>query len=92
MYVRISSIKKFIKGKNMALQVGGSRIPYLRKKSKVTQLQLAKYLGVSQGFISQVENNQAQLTYEMAMNAAVFLDCQMEDLAIWIEVKTRDRR
>lgn len=67
----------------MALRVRRSRLPYLLRKAKKTQSQLAEYLGVTQGFVSQVANNQAQLTYEMAANAAEFLKCGVLELVEW---------
>lgn len=69
----------------MALQIGRSRVPYLLKANKKTQLQLAEYLDVTQSFISKVCRGEKQFNLEMAGNAARFLNCQIEDLVEWIE-------
>lgn len=65
----------------MALRVRRSRINELLRARHKTQSDLAEYLCVTQGFVSQLATCRASLTYEMAANIAAYFKIAMEDLA-----------
>ena len=67
----------------MALNLGRSRLPYWRKLRGLTQLDVAEFLGVTQPFISGVENGKEVLSYEMAANVAELLKIDMKELHDW---------
>lgn len=67
----------------MALRVRRSLINPLLKSRHKNQTDLAEYLGVTQGFVSQLARGRASLTYEMAANIAAYFKVSMEELAEW---------
>jgi transcriptional regulator with XRE-family HTH domain len=67
----------------MALRMR-SRLPEWFKRTRKKQVDLARYLKVSEPYISQVCNNQEKLSVENMKLTADFFGCQMEDLAEWI--------
>jgi transcriptional regulator with XRE-family HTH domain len=52
----------------------GERIRYMRKDRRLTQLDLAKKLKISQGAMSQLEKGQINLTVPMLIQISYFLD------------------
>lgn len=66
----------------MALRPGRCLLTYYRKRAKMSQQTLARRLGVTQSMISQIENNERIMSYELAMNVADALNCNMDDLYV----------
>lgn len=64
--------------------MGKSRIPELLVKYGKTQADLAAYLGVTEGFISQVCRGRSHLSVVNMKKAALFFNCTMDDLVEWI--------
>lgn len=64
----------------MALRVGRSRLPELLEAKRMSQVDLARRLNVSEAFISQVISGKRYFSYDTALNAAWILKCKMEDL------------
>lgn len=76
----------------LSLELGESRIPELLLRRKKTQASLARRLGVSPQFISQVIKKERTLSLTQAINAAHFLECRVEDLYHIHVVKNPDIR
>lgn len=51
----------------------------------MSQADLARYLDVTESFISRVIKRKSRFSYEMARNAANILRCRMEELYEWID-------
>lgn len=69
----------------MAPRVGRSRLPYLLDKRRMSQADLARYLDVTESFVSHVIKGKSKFSYEMAFYAAKILRCRMEELYEWID-------
>lgn len=69
----------------MALRVRRSLIKPLLRQHRKKQADLAKYLGVTQGYVSQLANGQSDLTYEMGANVAAFFGVPMDKIVEWYE-------
>lgn len=67
----------------MALQAGRSRLSEHLASKRISQAEFARRLNISEGFVSQVINGKRTFSYEMAMNAAMILGCDMEALHEW---------
>lgn len=67
--------------------IGRSLLPQRLKEAGKTQLDLAKYLGVSQPIISEYANTKRIMSLETATNVSRFLGCGTYDLYTW-ETKT----
>lgn len=70
----------------MALHLGRSRLRYWRNLRGLTQADLANYLGVSQPYISGLENGKEIPSYELAANLAELLEIDMKELYEWKSV------
>lgn len=57
-----------------------NRLRELRKRAKITQLELAKLSGVSQPAISQLENDERPLTVDWMRTFARIFGCAVADL------------
>lgn len=60
-------------------------MPYLLDSRKISQADLARFLDVTESFISKVISGKSKFSYEMARNAANVLRCRMEELYEWID-------
>jgi len=69
----------------MAPRIGRSRLPELLASRKLSQAELARRLGLSTSFISQIVTGKAFFSYETAKAAARILGCSMEELHEWPE-------
>ncbi|NLA26061.1 MAG: helix-turn-helix transcriptional regulator [Firmicutes bacterium] len=58
----------------------GKRFCGLRKKSGLTQVQVAEYLGVDQSYISKCEKGERQFSVDVLEKAAPLLGCSVEYL------------
>ncbi|AZV56771.1 helix-turn-helix transcriptional regulator [Clostridium sp. AWRP] len=50
-----------------------NRIAYYRKKSKISQDQLAKSINISRQYLSKIENNKANPAYNIVLKISKFL-------------------
>lgn len=64
---------------------GRSRLPYLLARKNMKQTDLARELGVTDGFISQVISGKRFFSYPGAAHVAKLLGCTMEELHDWEE-------
>jgi plasmid maintenance system antidote protein VapI len=67
----------------MALRIGRSRIPEWLDRANKKQVDLARHLGVTESFVSQVIKGTAKFSVEMMKMTADFLGCYMDDLCVW---------
>ncbi len=67
----------------MALRFGRSRLPELLAQTNRTQADLAKHLGVTESYISQVIKGKSKLSVLKMKMAADYLNCNMDDLFEW---------
>lgn len=65
-------------------KIGKSHLPELLAKAGKTQAQLADYLNVTEGYISQVISNKSKLSVIKRKMTAEFLGCSSDDLNEWI--------
>lgn len=64
----------------MAPRIGRSRLPELLAAKGWPQAELARRLGVTEAYISQVANNKRYFSYPLSIYAAALLDCLVEEL------------
>lgn len=71
----------------MQLPVRRSRIPELlrRKGEKKKQVDLAKHLDVTPGYVTQIIKLQTIPSVAMLHKIAQYLDCSIDDLYDWID-------
>jgi len=62
---------------------GRSRLPYLLAKNKMKAVDLARDVGISQGFLSEVMAGKKFFSYPLAAKVAHRLGCTMEELTEW---------
>ncbi|PAF31840.1 hypothetical protein CHI14_09305 [Paenibacillus sp. 7516] len=62
---------------------GRSRLPYLLAKNKIKAVDLARDVGISQAFLSEVTSGKKYFSYPLAAKVAHRLGCTMEDLHEW---------
>ncbi|WP_213524594.1 helix-turn-helix transcriptional regulator [Paenibacillus sp. J31TS4] len=67
-------------------------MPEWFSRTNKKQVDLARHLGVSESFISQVINGKAKMSVEKMKMSADFLGCHMEDLVEWIYESPSDKR
>ncbi|MCM3208478.1 helix-turn-helix transcriptional regulator [Paenibacillus illinoisensis] len=60
-------------------------MPELLRRNKLSQSSLAKRLGTSEAFVSQIISGKKHFSYLMALKASLILNCQMEDLYEWVD-------
>lgn len=58
----------------------GSRLKAFRKSKKLTQVDIANYIGVTKGFVSHIENNRNDPTIKQLKILADILDCDLHEL------------
>jgi transcriptional regulator with XRE-family HTH domain len=68
----------------MALRIGRSYLPELLAKAGKTQGQLADYLKVTDGFVSQVISGKSKFSVIKRKLTADFLGCTSDDLNEWV--------
>jgi len=71
---------------------GRSRLHEHFARTKSKQVDLAVFLGMSESFVSQVANNQANFSLIQFKNTAIFFNCGMEDLIFWDESQLKKRK
>lgn len=64
-------------------RIGRSRLPEWFERTGTKQVDLARHLGVSESYISQVIKLKAKLSVEKMKKTADFFDCAMDDLVVW---------
>jgi transcriptional regulator with XRE-family HTH domain len=69
----------------LQLPVRRSRIPELLRRKKLKQVDLAKHLGVTEGYVSQLINLLTVPNVDTLRKIAQYLDCVMDDLYEWID-------
>ncbi|WP_369993878.1 helix-turn-helix domain-containing protein [Paenibacillus sp. RC84] len=75
----------------MALRIGRSRLPELLDSKGMTQAQLAQRLNLSDSFISKVVHGEKRLSLVKTREAAMFLNCYMDDLYEWTDTEECQR-
>ncbi|MEY9096928.1 helix-turn-helix domain-containing protein [Paenibacillus sp. RC84] len=75
----------------MALRIGRSRLPELLNSKGMTQAQLAQRLNLSDSFISKVVRGEKRLSLVKTREAAIILNCYMDDLYEWIDTEEGKR-
>lgn len=68
-----------------------NRIALARMKAKVTQVSLAKYLSVSQAYISKIENDEYKITEELfeKINTAIKKICSNKSSEVGIKLMAK---
>lgn len=75
------------------LQRIGSNIRFLRNACHISQLDLAKQIGISQTHMSNLEHSRVQVSLKLLLRIANILGCQLESLldiqaaVEWVETK-----
>ncbi|WP_442951558.1 helix-turn-helix transcriptional regulator [Paenibacillus sp. GYB004] len=69
------------------VRMGRSKVPELLIKRGKTQVELAEFLGVSEGFVSQVCRGKSNLSPLTMKKAAYYLGVRMDDLNDWFLIK-----
>ncbi|WP_217557619.1 helix-turn-helix transcriptional regulator [Paenibacillus sp. GbtcB18] len=69
----------------MALRIERSRLPELLAQAGMTQTQLARRLDVSDAFIHKVVKGDRHLSLTKSKEAAIILDCSIDDLYEWVD-------
>lgn len=64
----------------------GHRIKQVRKSRRLTQEHLAEALGVSVGYISQIERGVTKISLDTLAAVATRLDCELSELATGVSV------
>jgi len=75
----------------LALRIGRCRLPELLSQTNRTQADLAKHLGVTESFISQVIKGKVKLSVIKMKITADYLNCYMDDLYEWETVHENKR-
>ncbi|GKS15078.1 hypothetical protein YDYSY3_60780 [Paenibacillus chitinolyticus] len=75
----------------MALRIGRSRLPILLDSKGMTQAQLAQRLNLSDSFVSKVVRGEKRLSLIKSREAAIILNCYMDDLYEWIDTEEGKR-
>ncbi|WP_430173873.1 helix-turn-helix domain-containing protein [Paenibacillus lautus] len=75
---------KVWEGDKLTPRIGKSRLPEWFTRTNKKQVDLAKYLKVSEAFISQVIKGDAQLSVIKMKMTADFFGCHMDDLVYWV--------
>lgn len=65
----------------------GENLRRIREERGIEQARLAEAAGVSQAFISQVESNRRTLPLAVAVDAAQFMNCTVDEL---VGIKSSD--
>lgn len=73
-----------------ALRIGRSRLPELL--GDMPQRELARRIGVSDAYISQIISGTSRFSLIKAKEAADVLGCTVDDLYTWELVSTNDKR
>ncbi|KZS48135.1 hypothetical protein AWU65_20480 [Paenibacillus glucanolyticus] len=68
----------------MTPRIGKSRLPEWFARTSTKQVDLARYLSVSESYISQVIKGDAQLSVIKMKMTADFFECHMDELVHWI--------
>lgn len=64
----------------------GENLRLLRTKKNITQAEIAERLGITQVFISRVENNTKKLSVEQVFELSKILDCSTDAIIIGKEI------
>lgn len=67
----------------MAYVVGECRLRLLLKQHNMSQTELASRLGITRQQINKYVKGAAVMSYQVAYNVSVILDCSMSDLYEW---------
>ncbi|PYI57000.1 helix-turn-helix transcriptional regulator [Paenibacillus flagellatus] len=67
----------------VVIRMGKSRVPELLAKKGKTQVDLAEFLEVTEGFVSQVCSGKSKLSPLNMKKTAYFLGVRMDDLNEW---------
>lgn len=68
----------------MALQIGRCLLRLRRKERGITQADLSARTGISENMIGHYENNRRTMSLLNAKKIADALNCQIEDLYVWV--------
>lgn len=60
----------------------GENLKHLRTEKSITQAELAEILGITQAFVSRVENNTKSLTVGQVCEIAKALDCSTDEIIL----------
>ena len=64
----------------MFLKRIGQNVRTLRKKAKLSQIDLAAAVGIDRSYLSEIENGHRNFTIMLLQNLATVLNVQIEDL------------
>ncbi len=64
----------------------GENLRLLRTEKNITQAEIAERLGITQVFISRVENNTKKLSVEQVFELSKILDCSTDAIIIGKEI------
>lgn len=68
-------------------RIGRSRLPEWFARTGTKQVELAKYLKISESFVSKVANGEEKFSVIKMKMTANFFGCYMDDLVEWIYEK-----
>lgn len=60
----------------------GTKLKELRKKSGLSQVQLASYLGVGQDYLCKMENGDRRISYDILNKLSILYGCSIEDFEL----------
>lgn len=72
--------------------VGECLLSDILSRSHMTQQELANRLGVTRQQIHYYCTNERVMSLPIAKNIAAILNCEIDDLYVWIRVKERKKR
>lgn len=67
----------------MALRIGRSRLPELLRNKRLSQVEFARKMNVTEAFVSKIISGDSKLSLLKAKRAADILGCIIEDLYTW---------
>jgi transcriptional regulator with XRE-family HTH domain len=70
-------------GETMALRIGRSRLPELLNKRRLSQVEFARKLNVSEAYVSQLIAGVRKFSLLKAKQAAKILHCFIDELYEW---------
>ena len=73
-------LKKTLYTERMLLKKIGANIRILRKKSNLSQIDLAVAVGIDRSYLSAIENGKRNITIMLLQNIATILAVNIEDL------------
>lgn len=76
----------------MALRIGRSRVPEHLARTRMSQAEFARRIGVSGPMITKIINGEKHFSYLRAKIASDVLGCKMEELVEWVNIPSKGSR